>query len=67
VAVFPANIYGWQHSEELFGISREQHFIRLPLQALLILWAWWYTRPDAPRDEVRDEQTHMMQEKSQTE
>jgi uncharacterized membrane protein len=45
IAVFPANIYGWQHSEEIFGISKAQHFIRLPLQALLIAWAWWYTRP----------------------
>jgi uncharacterized membrane protein len=47
IAVFPANIYGWQHSEEIFGISKEKHFIRLPLQAVLIAWAWWYTRPNA--------------------
>jgi uncharacterized membrane protein len=56
VAVFPANIYGWQHSEEIFGISKEKHFIRLPLQAVLIAWAWWYTRPKDigvnPPDEV---------------
>jgi uncharacterized membrane protein len=45
IAVFPANIYGWQHSEEIFGISKQAHFIRLPLQAVLIAWAWWYTRP----------------------
>jgi uncharacterized membrane protein len=44
IAVFPANIYAFQHSEELFGISQSQHFIRLPLQAVLIAWAWWYTR-----------------------
>ncbi len=55
IAIFPANIYGWQHSEEIFGISREAHFLRLPLQAVLILWAWWYTRPNAPRaDAVND-------------
>jgi uncharacterized membrane protein len=45
IVVFPANIYGWQHSEEIFHISKSQHFIRLPLQAVLIAWAWWYTRP----------------------
>ncbi len=45
IAVFPANIYGWQHSEEIFGVSKSAHFIRLPLQAVLIAWAWWYTRP----------------------
>lgn len=44
IAVFPANIHGWLHSQELFGISRSAHFIRLPLQAVLIVWAWWFTR-----------------------
>ena len=47
IAVFPANIYGWQHSEVIFVISKEKHFIRLPLQAVLIAWAWWYTLPKA--------------------
>jgi uncharacterized membrane protein len=45
VAVFPANIYAFLHSEELFGISQQSHFIRLPLQAVMIAWAYWYTRP----------------------
>ena len=48
VAVFPANIYGFQHSEEIFHISKSAHFIRLPLQAVMIAWAWWYTRPESP-------------------
>src|SRR5690606_13841412 len=51
IAVFPANIYAFQHSEELFGISQARHFIRLPLQGVLIAWAWWYTRSDAPKTE----------------
>lgn len=44
IAVFPANIYAWQHSQELFGVSPSAHFIRLPLQAVFIAWAWWFTR-----------------------
>jgi uncharacterized membrane protein len=46
IAVFPANIYAFQHSEEIFGISKGAHFWRLPLQAVAIAWAWWYTRQD---------------------
>ena len=45
VAVFPANIYAFQHSEEIFGISKSRHFIRLPLQAVMIALAYWFTRP----------------------
>jgi uncharacterized membrane protein len=48
IAVFPANIYAFQHSEELFGVSKQAHFIRLPLQAVLIAWAYWYARPEKP-------------------
>lgn len=44
VAVFPANIYAYQHSEEIFDVSRAAHFVRLPLQGVLIAWAYWYTR-----------------------
>lgn len=46
VAVFPANIYAYQHSEEIFpGLDPALHFWRLPLQAVMIAWAWCYTRP----------------------
>jgi uncharacterized membrane protein len=52
IAVFPANIYVYQHQEQLkdlFGdASPTMHLIRLPLQAVMILWAWWYTRPAKP-------------------
>ena len=41
IAVFPANVYAAQVGE---GIG---NWVRLPVQALLIAWAWWYTRPDA--------------------
>lgn len=46
VAVFPANIYAYQHSEEVFpGLDPRLHLGRLPLQAVMIAWAWCYTRP----------------------
>lgn len=55
IAVFPANIYAYQHSEALFPNAdpsfHQLHFWRLPLQGVLIAWAWWYTRPDRPRPE----------------
>jgi len=50
VAVFPANIYAYQHSEEIFpGLDPAMHFWRLPLQAVMIAWAWCYTRPPRSR------------------
>jgi uncharacterized membrane protein len=45
IAVFPANIYAYQH-QELLPAAPLLHLLRLPLQGLLILWAYWYTRPD---------------------
>ncbi len=51
VAVFPANIYGYQHSEEIFGVSKAVHFWRLPLQGVMIAWAWWYTGPERDKRE----------------
>lgn len=48
IAIFPANIYAYQH-QELLPAPPLLHLLRLPLQGLLILWAYWYTRPDRPR------------------
>jgi uncharacterized membrane protein len=45
IAVFPANIYVYQHQDLVPG-SALLHLLRLPLQAVLVLWAYWYTRPD---------------------
>ena len=42
IAVFPANIYLYQH-QELLGGPPLLHLLRLPLQAVLILWAYAYT------------------------
>lgn len=51
VAVFPANIY---MATENLGLPGGEpgtgsplfNWGRLPLQGVLILWAWWYTQPD---------------------
>jgi len=53
IAVFPANIYAYQHSEEIFGISKALHFWRLPLQGVMIALAWWFARPDRPAVETQ--------------
>jgi uncharacterized membrane protein len=51
IAVFPANIYMTLHHIEINGIPDNQilYWARLPLQAVLIAWAWWYTRN--PKDQ----------------
>ncbi len=43
IAVFPANIYVYQH-QELFPFPWFLHLLRLPLQGVLVLWAFVYTR-----------------------
>lgn len=47
VAVFPANV-NMAVNDLPFGALRSPTlaWLRLPLQAVLILWAWWCTRPD---------------------
>jgi uncharacterized membrane protein len=45
IAVFPANIYVYQHQELMPDVAPLMHLLRLPLQGVLILWAFWYTRP----------------------
>ena len=44
IAVFPANIYVYQHQELIPG-SPILHLLRLPLQGVFLLWAYWHTRP----------------------
>jgi uncharacterized membrane protein len=52
VAVFPANVHLATSDvatdavpEWAEGVTRLAVWARLPLQAVLVLWAWWYTRP----------------------
>ena len=44
IAVFPANIYLYQH-QELLPAPEILHILRLPLQALFLIWAYWHTKP----------------------
>ncbi|MBW4420594.1 MAG: hypothetical protein KME13_15395 [Myxacorys californica WJT36-NPBG1] len=46
IAVFPANIYMLVHNIKIDGIPQSQtlYWARLPFQAVLIAWAYWYTR-----------------------
>jgi uncharacterized membrane protein len=53
LAVFPANVYMATHDVVLEGVpewasepSDAATWARLPFQGVLLLWAWWYTRPD---------------------
>ena len=51
IAVFPANIYAYQHTREIApDLDPALHFWRLPLQAVLIALAFWYTRPARPSE-----------------
>ena len=46
VAVFPANLHIAFDNVPLAGASAGAgvwNWVRLPLQAVLIAWAWWYT------------------------
>lgn len=45
IAVFPANIQMATHPDQFPQFSRTTLLVRLPLQLVLIGWAWVYTRP----------------------
>jgi uncharacterized membrane protein len=47
IAVFPANINQAINSIPIDGIPHYPllYWFRLPFQAVLIAWAWWYTKP----------------------
>ena len=44
IAVFPANLHA--ASERLGTDNALLHHARLAFQAVLVVWAWWHTRPD---------------------
>ena len=50
LAVFPANIHMARHPDLYPMFSAWGLWFRLPLQALLIAWIYWYTR--LPRDQA---------------
>lgn len=43
VAVFPANLYHFSSGGAGMRIPQWALALRLPLQGLLMLWAWWHT------------------------
>ncbi len=48
IAVFPANIHMALHPDLFPEFNPTMLWLRLPLQAVLVVWAYWYTRPDVP-------------------
>jgi uncharacterized membrane protein len=46
IAIFPANIYMAQHAELYPWTNQRALLIRLPLQLVLLVWAYWFTRRD---------------------
>jgi uncharacterized membrane protein len=43
IAVFPANLFMYQDKKASFGLPKWVLLLRMPLQLLLILWAYQYT------------------------
>jgi len=46
LAVYPANIHMAVNHDQFPDVPMIFHWIRLPLQFVLIAWAWWYTKAD---------------------
>lgn len=61
IAVFPANVYVAMENVGVDGPGSGNamaNYIRLPFQAIFILWAWWYTRPNVETRHVFPEGKH---------
>ena len=50
VAVTPANVHMAIHPEHFPAYSPVALWVRLPLQLVLIAWAFWFTRPRRPEN-----------------
>ncbi len=44
IAVFPANIYMFMHRMEFGFLPIWVHYLRLPLQLVLVAWVWPFTK-----------------------
>src|SRR5580704_17449132 len=51
IAVFPANIYMARHPDSITGlhVAHWLLWLRLPLQGVLILWAWYISSESSSR------------------
>ena len=47
IAVFPANLHMAIHPDLYPSLPPLGLWLRLPIQGVLIAWAYWYTRPEA--------------------
>lgn len=47
IAVYPANIYMAMNTDLFPDVNPLIIFLRLPLQFVLIAWAFWFTRKDS--------------------
>ena len=48
LAIFPANVHMALHPELYANIPPAALYLRLPVQGLFMVWAFWATRPDGP-------------------
>jgi uncharacterized membrane protein len=55
IAVFPVNIHVYRY-QEVFPLPPIVHLLRLPLQGVLILWAYAYTRQRMMTDKIVPEE-----------
>jgi uncharacterized membrane protein len=46
IAVYPANIHMAVNNHLYPDLPMWFHWVRLPLQFVLIAWAWWFTREE---------------------
>ena len=53
VAVFPANLHMALHQDQFTQFSSTGLWLRLPFQAVLIAWAYWYTRQPVSQKTTR--------------
>ncbi len=47
VAVFPANVYMWTNAESFPEFGTTALLLRLPLQFVLIAWAFWLSKSES--------------------
>ena len=47
IAVFPANVFLFQN-QQIIPAPPFLHLLRLPMQGVFLLWAFWFTRPAKP-------------------
>lgn len=52
VAVYPANIHMALNPDLYHEYSQTALWVRLPLQGVLMVWVYWYTRRDTEKSEL---------------